>query len=79
MEEQQQIPTRAGYCNKHPLTGAKMVEYHVDSHVLFQEKMVNETWSGGRRSVRYPSGKLLIILGHEEMIIKQFLLTKKDG
>jgi hypothetical protein len=39
--------------------------------------MENETWLGGRRRERYPSGKLLVILGHDEMIIKQHLLTKK--
>jgi hypothetical protein len=77
MEEHQQLPTGAGYRYNHPLTGEKMVEYHVDTHDSFQEKMADETWLGGRRSVRYPTGKLLIILGHDEMIIKQFLLTKK--
>jgi hypothetical protein len=38
MEEPQQMPTRAGYRYNHPLTGDKMVEYHVDTHDLFQEK-----------------------------------------
>jgi hypothetical protein len=77
MEKHQQIPTRAAYCCNHPLTSEKMVEYHVDTHDSFQEKMANETWLGGRRRVRYPRGKLLIILGHNKMIIKQFLLAKK--
>jgi hypothetical protein len=54
-----------------------MVEYHVNTHESFQKVMENETWLGGQRSARYPSGKLLVILGHEEMIIKQDLLTKK--
>jgi hypothetical protein len=79
MEEHQQLPTGAGYRYNHPLTGEKMVEYHVDTHDSFQEKMSNETWLGGRRSVRYPIGKLLIILGHDEMIKKQFYLLRKDG
>jgi hypothetical protein len=73
------LSTGAGYHYNHPLNGEKMVEYHVDTHDSFQEKMANETWLGGRRSVRYPIGKLLIILGHEEMIIKQFFLLRKDG
>ena len=33
---------------------------------------------GGRRSVRYESGRKLIILGHDEAIMKQYLLTIKQ-
>ncbi len=54
-----------------------MVEYHVDTHEAFQKAMESEMWFGGRRSVRYQDGKLLIILGHDKMIIKQYLLAKK--
>jgi hypothetical protein len=79
MEENEEVPAGAGYGCNHPVTGVPMVEYHVDTHELFQKGMENETWLGGRRSVRYPSGKLLIILGHDKMIIKQYLLTKKGG
>jgi hypothetical protein len=43
IEEQQQIPTGAGYRYNDQLTGAMMVEYHIDNHDSFQEKMTNET------------------------------------
>jgi hypothetical protein len=39
--------------------------------------MYEETAFGGRRSVPYESGKMLIILGHDEAIMKQYLLTNK--
>jgi len=48
MGEHQQVPTGAGYHYNHPLTGEKMVEYHVNIHDSFQEKLANETWLGGR-------------------------------
>jgi len=55
-----------------------MVEYHVDTCDLFQQKMNEETaFGGGRRSVRYKSGQMLIILGQDEAIMKQYLLTNK--
>jgi hypothetical protein len=54
-----------------------MVEYHVDTSELFQERMNKETSYGGRRSVRYEEEPMLIILGHDETIIKQFALTVK--
>ncbi len=75
MEENEEIPVGVGYCYNHPVIGVPMVEYHVDTHESFQKAMENETWLGGRRSVRYPSGKLLVILGHDEMIIKQYKWT----
>ena len=40
--------------------------------------MNEETAFGGRRSVRYESGRKLIILGHDEAIMKQYLLTNKQ-
>jgi hypothetical protein len=39
--------------------------------------MNEETAFGGRRSVRYKSGQMLIILGHDKAIMKQYLLTNK--
>ena len=77
MEQKEEIPTGAGYHYNHLVTGVPMVEYHVDTHESIQKVMENETWLGGQRSVRYPSRKLLVILGHDKMIIKQYLLTKK--
>jgi len=38
MEEHQQLPTGAGYCYNHPLTGEKMVEYHVTLMIHFKKK-----------------------------------------
>ncbi len=61
------------YSDHRPLEKLSCV--HTKTLNRLQEKMADETWLGGRRSVRYPTGKLLIILGHDEMIIKQFLLT----
>jgi hypothetical protein len=54
-----------------------MVEYHVDTCYLFQQRMNEETAFGGRRSDRYESRQMLIILGHDEAIMKQYLITNK--
>ena len=52
--------------------------YHVDDCDLFQERMARESIFGGRRSVRFIEEEpCTIILGHDEMVIKQFLLTGK--
>jgi hypothetical protein len=45
---------------------------------FFQQRMNEETKFGGRRSVRYESGRMLIIWGYDEAIVKQFTLTKKS-
>ena len=55
-----------------------MREYHVDTCNLFQERMNAQTPFGGNRSVRYPEGRMLIIWGHDEAIVKQFTLTSKS-
>jgi hypothetical protein len=54
-----------------------MVEYHVDTCDLFQQRIKEETIFGGKRSVGYESGRMLIILGHDEAIMKQYLLNNK--
>ncbi len=77
LEEESDIPKGSGFHYNHPETGVPMVEYHVDTSDSFQKRMGEESWLGGRRSVRYPDGKLLITWGHDEMIMKQYLLTKK--
>ncbi len=59
------------------MTGVPMVENYIDTSDSFQKRMGEECWLGGRRSMRYPDGKLLITWGHDEMIMKQYLLTKK--
>ena len=72
------IAKKGGYHYNHPETGVDMVEYHVDTCNLFQERMNKETQFGGQRSVRYPEGRMLIIWGHDEAIFKQYTLTKKS-
>jgi hypothetical protein len=56
-----------------------MREYHVDTCNLFQERMHDKTQFGGRRSVRYPDGKMLVVWGHDECNIKQYTLSKNRG
>jgi hypothetical protein len=71
------LPKQSGYRYESD-TGVTMVEYHVDTCDVFQQRMNEETKYGGRRSIRYKEGKMLIIWGHDEAIIKQFTLTKKN-
>ncbi len=54
-----------------------MVEYHVGTYSLFQEQINKKATYGGNISVRHKSGQILIILGYDETIIKQFALTTK--
>ncbi len=78
LEEAGRIPKHAGYHYNHPENGEAMVEYHVNTSNLFQERMSKETTYGGNGSVRYDEeGRMLIIWGHDEAIIKQFTLTTK--
>ncbi len=77
LEEEGNIPKQAGYQYYHPETDKAMVEYHIDTSELFQERMNKETPYGGQRSVRYEEGPMLIILGRDKAIIKQFTLTVK--
>ena len=59
--------------------GIKMVEYHVDSHEKFQERMNEETSYGGQLSVRKSKdSRPLITFGHDECIFKQYLVTHKS-
>ncbi len=78
MEEQTIIPRQAGYWYQTE-TCQSMVEYNVDTCDLFQQRMNKETKFGGKRSVRYENGRMLIIWGHDEAIVKQFTLTKIAG
>jgi hypothetical protein len=77
LEGQGITPRQAGY-RYQTETGQAMVEYHVDMCDLFQQRMNEETKFGGRRSVRYESGRMLIIWGHDKAIVKQFTLTRKS-
>ena len=55
-----------------------MVEYYVDPCHVFQERMKKETESREYTKVQMDKKeKVLIILGHDECIIKQYNLTKK--
>jgi len=78
LEMQKIVPANCGYTYNHPETGEKMREYHVDTCNLFQERMNAQTPFGGNRSVRYPKGRMLLIWGHDEAIVKQFTLTSKS-
>ncbi len=54
-----------------------MVDDHVDSLSLFQDRM-STTELGGNLSVRLKEGEQPILLfGHDECIYKQYLLTKR--
>ena len=76
LEEDGIVPKGSGY--KYDINGEAMVEYHVDSANVFQERM-NGTKYGGDLSVqRNIHDKPLIIFGHDECIFKQYLLTKKN-
>jgi hypothetical protein len=77
LEDKKLIPRDSGYKYNHPESGERMWEYHVDTCNLFQERMNDETQFGGRRSVRYPDSKMLVVWGHEECIVKQYTLSKK--
>ncbi len=56
LEEKGIIQTGVGYRYNQPEMGHGMVEYHVDTCDLFQQRMNEETIFGGKRSVRYESG-----------------------
>jgi DNA-binding transcriptional regulator YhcF (GntR family) len=79
LEEMGVIKPNAGYRYNQPLTGLPMREYHVDTCDLFQERMNREEKFGGRPSVRRDQTKKMIIkIGHDEAIVKQFTLSKKS-
>jgi hypothetical protein len=80
LEKMGENPKNTGYHYKHPVTGTSMVEFHVDTCDFFQRKMNEENAFGGRPSVRRDkSKKMMIKIGHDEAIMKQYLLTKKNG
>ena len=72
------IPKNNGFHYK-TKDGVDMVEYHIDSHSLFQDRMA-ATEFGGNLSVRLKKGERpLISFGHDECIFKQFTMTGKSG
>ncbi len=65
LEEKGIMQKGIGYRYNQPETGYRRVEYHVDTGDLLQQRMNEETIFGGKQSVRYGSGQMLIILGHD--------------
>jgi len=77
-EENGELAEDTGYRYTDDATGKNMVEYHVDDCDDFHKIMERETAFGGRRSVRFTEDEpCTVIIGHDEAVIKQFLLTKK--
>jgi hypothetical protein len=59
-------------------TEVEMVEFHVDDHHAFQDKMNSATRFGGNLSVRKSSDRKLIIgFGQDEAVMKQCCFTTK--
>jgi hypothetical protein len=77
LEDKKLIPRNSGYKYNHPESRERMLEYHFDTCNLFQERMNDKTQLGGRRSVRYPDGKMLVVWGYDVCIVKQYTLSKK--
>jgi hypothetical protein len=78
LEDDGKIPKKSGHAYNHPQAGLPWVEYHVDTCDKFQQKMNQEHGFGGSPSVRRDvTKKMMIEIGHDEAIIKQFSLMKK--
>jgi hypothetical protein len=69
------VASNSGYWYKN-FDGQNMVEYHVDSSSIFEEKADKETRFGGFLSVWIENDKPLIIFGHDESIFKHYHMTK---
>ena len=68
---------KVGYEHTDKESNEEMVEYHVDTIPLFQERMENVKF-GGNLSVRIEPGvRPLIIIGQDEAIFKQYLFRMK--
>ncbi len=77
LENKGLVPKNSGYQYKSE-NGNEMAEYHVDACKEFQEKMNKETNFGGKLSVRlHEQERLLLMFAHDEVVFKQYLLTKK--
>jgi hypothetical protein len=73
------LPKNSGYHYRDNNTDVPMVEYHVDTHEMFQRQLNEGTEYRRKRSVRYKEGKMPFIFGHDEAIFKQYLFPKKFG
>jgi len=79
LEEIGEIKPDTGYHYDHPVRSLPMREYHVDTCDQFQEQMNREERFGGRPSVqRDQSKKMIVKIGHDEAIVQQFTLSKKN-
>ena len=68
-----------GYRYKDSQTRENMVEYHVDTigEKLLKELVHNQL--GSNLSIQFPEGQcLLIVVGHDECIFKQFTMSTKS-
>ncbi len=80
LESENKIPKKTGYRYFDKETGANMVEYHVDTCNLFQEKMNAMSQFGGNLSVRGDENKeIIIVLGHDECIFRQMHSPTNHG
>jgi hypothetical protein len=76
LEDQQLIPKNSGYRYKSDDV-ADMIECHVDSLSLFQDKMSTTEFEGNLSVILKEGERLTLSFGHDECIYKQYLLTKK--
>jgi hypothetical protein len=78
LEEEEGIELAHGYQYVDPKTKVMMVEFHVDDHHSFQDKMNSTTRFGGNPSIQKPIDKKNIIcFGQDEAIMKQYCFTTK--
>ena len=76
MESLEQVPTNRGYIYVND-NGIDMIEYHIDVSYHFEDKLAGCPF-GGNLSTRKPiAAKLVIYVGQDEAIFKQFLFSHK--
>jgi hypothetical protein len=79
LEEEEEIELSHGCHCVDTETEAEMVEFHVDDHHGFQDKMNSTTRFGGNLRVRKPPDKKPIIgFGQDEAVMKQRCFTTKN-
>ena len=76
LDEEEAVTKGSGY--QYDTDGGAMVEYHIDSADIFQKRMKGTKYGGNLSVQRDINEKPLIIMGHDECIFKQYLLTKKN-
>ena len=74
MIEDDMLDTKSGY--KYTHNGTAMFEYHVDDHIIFQERCSRLPYGGNLSIRKDPNVKPLMILGQDECIFKQFIFSK---